>query len=298
MPIEHANEALHNLEAEAPVSRVASRRRAARSISSALPLLTAFLLATPSHADWVCVPGAPGPNVGVVTAISGTAWAQSERCGSIERRPLACGTVLYEDDHVITRANANVAFEIEQAQVHVGPDSDLRVTAGADGAPDLLLLEGRVRVVDADAAVVPDRRLATPGLVSVGRGDTEANVPRAGASSICEYARPIVLGDGSRTLEPGTCAGPNFVASDVAVLGISLIDAGRCDYADADFDPTDVAAGPVPASFPSPLVKPPPEPVCQAGTCRSVIPPPPTPKPPTLPLDVIESPGVNKPPPL
>jgi hypothetical protein len=242
-----------------------------------------------------CVPGAEGPKAGVVTAISGSVFAESEHCGAIERQPLACGVVLHEGDHLITGAGASVAFEIEQTQVYVGPDSDLRVATDADGAPDLMLVEGRVRVVDPDDVAVPGRRLATPELVSVGRGDTEANAPAGAASSICEYARPIALGDGTHTLEPGTCAGPNFAASAVASLGVSLLDAGRCDLADARrFDPTDVAAGPVPSPFPSPLVPPPPQPVCQAGTCTPFTPVTPPPAPP---LGLVESPGVNEPPP-
>lgn len=245
-----------------------------------------------------CVPGAEGPKAGVVTAISGSVWAESEYCGAVERHPLACGVVLHEGDHLITGAGASVAFEIEQTTVYVGPDSVLRVSTDADGAPDLFLEEGRVRVVDPDDAVGQGRRLATPGLVSVGRGDTEANAPAGAAASICEYARPIALGDGTHTLEPGTCAGPNFAASAVAGLGVSLLDAGRCDLADARrFDPTDVAAGPGPSPFPSPLVPPPPQPVCTAGTCTPFNPvtPPPTPPPP---LGLVESPGQNEPPPL
>jgi hypothetical protein len=269
-------------------------------VALALPLLTAIFLTATANADHVartaCVPGAPGPKAGVVTAISGTAWAESERCGARERQPLACGAVLHEDDHIVTDAGGNVAFEIEQAQVYVGPNSNLRVALDADGAPDLLLLGGRVRVVDPDDVATPGRRLATPELVSVGRGDTEANVPAGTASSICEYARPLALGDASHTLAPGTCAGPNFVASEVTALGVSLADAGRCDLADASrFDPNEVGAGPPGPSFASPLVPPPPPPVCQSGTCTRVVPPPPTPPPS---LGVVESPAVNEPPPL
>jgi hypothetical protein len=267
----------------------------------AFALAFPLLIATTTQADWItketCIPGAPGPKAGVVTALTGEAWAQSERCGALERRPLLCGSVLFEDDHVVTGAGGNVAFEIEQSQVYVGPDSDLRVATGADGAPDLLLVGGRVRVVDPDDVVGPDRRLATPDLVSVGRGDTEAIAGADVPSSICVYARAISVGDASHPLAPGSCAGPVFVASDVAGLGVSLVDAGRCDYADAgDFVPTDVAAGPPPQRFLSPLVPPPPPPVCQGGTCTSVNPGPPTP--PVRVLRVIESPAVNEPPPL
>ena len=281
---------------QTPISRVASRRRAARSIKLvALPFFAATLLTANVHADTTrrtaCIPGAPGPKVGVVTALSGTAWAESERCGERERRALACGSVLSEDDHILTDAGGNVAFEIERTQVYVGPNSDLRVTTDADGAPDLLLHGGRVRVVDPDDVATPGRRLATPDLVSVGRGDTEANVPAGAASSICEYARPIAL-DESHTLAPGTCAGPNLVASDVTALGVSLADAGRCEFADNRFDPTEVAAGP-PSPFPAPNVLVPPPPVCNAGTCNVIPPPPPPPS-----FGVIESPAVNEPPPL
>jgi hypothetical protein len=263
-----------------------------------------MLLATTATADRpprtaaTCVPGAEGPKAGVVTAISGPVFAENESCGAVERHPVGCGAVLHEGDHLITGAGASVAFEIEQTTVYVGPDSVLRVSTNADGAPELLLEEGRVRVVDPDDAVGPGRRLATPGLVSVGHGDTEANAPAGAASSICEFARPIALGDGTHTLEPGTCAGPNFAASAVAGLGVSLLDAGRCDLADASrFDPTDVAAGPIPSPFPSPLVPPPPSPVCQAGTCTPFTPVTP-PTPPAPPLGLVESPGINEPPPL
>jgi hypothetical protein len=267
-------------------------------LAVALPFLS---IASSAQADRIprtsatCVPGAEGPKAGVVTAISGSVFAESEYCGAIERHPLLCGSVLHEGDHLITGAGASVAFEIEQTTVYVGPDSVLRVSTDADGVPELLLEEGRVRVVDPEDVAGPGRRLATPGLVSVGHGDTEAYAPAGAVSSICEYGRPILLGDGTHTLEPGTCAGPSFAASAVAGLGVSLFDAGRCDLADARrFDPTDVAAGPVPSPFPSPLVPPPPNPVCTAGTCTPFTPivPPPAP-----PLGLVESPGQNEPPP-
>jgi hypothetical protein len=264
--------------------------------SAALGMLL-MALSSAARADSVCVPGTQGPEVGVVVALSGDVFAESDDCGVRSRRPLVCGALVYGGDRLITGAGAAVAFEMQKTRVQVAADSELRVATDALDAPDLMLLRGRVRVVDPDGAVDPGRRLATADLASVGRGDTEAIAIAGERSTICEYARPLVLtpiGGGARhRLAPGACSGANFAALDAASVGVSLLDAERCEVADNRFDPIDVASAPAPGAFPSPVPPPPPPPTCQAGTCN-----PPPPPPPPFCCDLIESPGVNEPPPL
>jgi hypothetical protein len=262
-------------------------------IPSAALLMLLLALSSAASADTVCVPGTQGPDVGIVVALSGDVFAESEECGVRTRRPLACGEAVRGGDRLVTGAGSAIAFEMQHTRVQVAADSELRVATDASDAPDLMLLRGRVRVVDLDDAVAPGRRLATADLVSTGRGDTEAIAIAGQRSTICEYARPLALtptGGGARhTLEPGACSGANLAALDAASVGVSLLDAERCELAD-NFDPIDVASAPAPA-FPSPVPPPPPPPTCEAGTCNP--PPPPLPS-----FDIIESPGENPPPPL
>ncbi len=268
-------------------------------IPSAVLGMLLLALSSAANADTVCVPGTQGPDVGIVVALSGDVFAESDECGVRTRRPLACGAFVYGGDRLITGAGAAVAFEMQKTRVQVAADSELRVDVDASDAPDLVLLRGRVRVVDPDDVVDPGRRLATADLVSIGRGDTEAIAIAGERSTICEYARALALtptGGGARhTLEPGACSGASFAALDAASLGVSLLDAARCELADDRFDPIDVASAPAPGAFPSPVPPPPPPPSCEAGICN---PPPPPPPPPPFCCDLIESPGVNEPPPL
>lgn len=270
----------------------------AGGIPSAAMLLLLLALSSAANADTVCVPGTQGPDVGIVVALSGEAFAESDECGVRTRRPLACGVAIHGGERVITGAGSAIAFEMQKTRVQVAADSELRVATDASDAPDLMLLRGRVRVMDPDDAVDPGRRLATSDLVSVGRGDTEAIALAGERSSICEYARPLALkssgGGAGYTLEPGDCSGASFAALDAAAVGVSLLDAARCELADNRFDPIDVASAPS-GSFPSPVPPPPPPPSCEAGTCN---PPPPPPPPPPFCCDLIETPPVNEPPPL
>ena len=214
-------------------------------------------LSSAANADTVCVPGTQGPDVGIVVALSGEVFAESDDCGVRTRRPLACGEAIHGGDRLITGAGSAVAFEMQKTRVQVAADSELRVATDASDAPDLVLLRGRVRVVDPDDAVDPGRHLATADLVSSGRGDTEAIALAGERSTICEYARPLALkssgGGAGHTLEPGACSGASFAALDAASVGVSLLDAARCELADDRFDPIDVASAPASGSFPSPL---------------------------------------------
>lgn len=259
-------------------------------------LLMLLALSSAASADTVCVPGTQGPDVGIVVALSGDVFAESDECGVRARRPLVCGAVLYGGDRLITGAGSAVAFEMQHTRVQVAADSELRVATDASDAPDLMLLRGRVRVVDPDDAIGPGRHLATADLVSTGRGDTEAIAIAGQRSTICEYARPLALkptgGGAGHTLAPGACSGADFAALEAASVGVSLLDAERCELADNRFNPIDVASAPASGAFPSPVPPPPPPPTCEAGTCN---PPPP---PPPFCCDIIESPGVNEPPPL
>jgi hypothetical protein len=267
-----------------------------RAVSLAVAV---FLFAPSARADRpprsaaVCVPGAEGPTVGVVQQLTGNAWAFSEHCDEVARRPLACGVLIHEGDHVVTDADGAVAFDVGSSRVHVGPDAEVIVATDANGMPDLALRKGRARIVDPDGAVA-DRRLATPDLVSVGHGDTEAGAVAGEPSYVCAYDGVLSVGAKTpRAVAPGACAGPDASLRDAATLSVSLLAAGRCDLAllDDDFDPVDVAAGPPGFLFPRPVVLAPPPPFCQAGTCSSTNPGP-------NPVGIVESPGMSEPPPL
>ncbi len=237
-----------------------------------------------------CIPGASGPPVGIVTAISGKAWAEAETCDAPVGRALGCGESIYAGEHIVTDPGASVAFTIEQSEVYVAPNSELGVALGSNGAADLTLLRGRARVVDPDAATGAGRRLASGELVSVGRGDTEISAIAGQPAVICEYAVPLAIG--SAVLAPGNCAGPAFASRPADHLGVLLADAERCDVATSDeFDPFDVAGGPGLSPFPPPSVPPPPPPSCAFGSCSGPPVGPPT-------KVLIESPGIDEPPPL
>ena len=238
-----------------------------------------------------CIPGAAGPPVGIVTAISGRAWAEAEICDAPMGRALGCGESIYAGEHIVTDPGAAVAFTIGQSEVYVAPSAELGVALRSNGEADLMLLRGRARVVDPDGATGAGRRLASGDLVSVGRGDSEISVIAGQPAVLCEYALPLAVGDAS--LAPGNCTGPGFASRPADHLGVSLADAERCDVATSgDFDPFEVAGGPGLSPFPPSSAPRPPLPSCAFGSCSGapVVVVSPT-------KVLIESPAINEPPP-
>jgi hypothetical protein len=250
-------------------------RRPLRGLRSSRQLARCALawvaLGGSAGADEICVPGAREP-VGTVVRQTGTAWAEADECGRVERRPLACGESVRSGDRVITDAGSVMAFEAQGSFTQVAPESALDVGLAGDGGLDLRLARGSVRVVDAETATGPDRRLSTVELASVGRGDTEAFADASG-TRICEWGRELQVGPAGRapgeTLAVGSCVGGGLATSAADGVAVSVADGAYCELAVGDLSPVDVAGGPGGPVFPGISPLPPVLPSCQAGACTN-----------------------------
>jgi hypothetical protein len=277
-----------------------------------LPLLAlslvAALAARPASADHITGASVPicgqndgRPAVGAVVALSGSATSAAPECPPL---PVACDATVRAGDHLVTGPGASVALRAQGRYVQLGPDSELVASRTGEGAPDLTLLRGRMRVVaEEDIQVGPPIRIATPDLETLSPGDdTEAVAEVDPAhSSLCSWAGPIQVrpraGGAALDATAGQCVGGGHgavpAASSVGTLAVSLLDAARCGVADlGDLTPFEVAGGPPAPGFPVAPFNLPPRPYCQSGTCGGTHG-----SPPPSHIPVVESPPGNAPPP-
>ena len=275
-----------------------------------LPLLVLALLlvALPgghASADVITGAGVPvcGPGgraaVGTLSALSGSASMTFADCPPVAA---GCDAAVYAGDHLATGAGASAAFHAQGRYVQLGPDSEVVVSRTDEGAPDLVLLHGQMRVVSVeDVQVAPPMRIATPDLETLSPSDdTEATAQLDPArSSLCSWGGPIQVrprtGGAAVDAAAGQCVGGAHGVAPVASVGgalaVSLLDAARCGAAVGDLSPLDVAAAPPPPGFPVTPFSMPPRPYCQSGSCAGTHGSPPSH------IPVVESPAGNAPPP-
>ncbi|RIK97866.1 MAG: hypothetical protein DCC71_21465 [Proteobacteria bacterium] len=263
------------------------------------------------------------PVIATVVAVTGEPTRALPEC---EPSPLGCGSTIHAGDQIVTGPGAHVALESADRYVQIGPDAKVITRATSDGAPDLAVEQGAVRVIatsaiGTDAASAAVARVATPQLRTDAAGaDTIASAGAAGGSAICSYAGPVAvvpIGGGPVRIAgraedpdgtPDVAAGPaTLAANDCVVAGggasaaaapdapvVSIADVGSCDLA-GEFEPTDVALGPTGPGFPFAPPPPIPPPYCEAGSCgpRRTTPGPPT----RAGIPLVESPAGYEPPP-
>ena len=96
------------------------------------------------------------------------------------RRPVVCGEPLYENDRVLTLAGGRASILAGDVYAQIAAESDLRLARTAAGAPDIAVLQGRVRLIDTElpGGGAP-HRISTPDAeIIADGGDTEALVTR------------------------------------------------------------------------------------------------------------------------
>ncbi len=242
-----------------------------------------------------------------VASVVGSARAESAD-GRV--RDLACGDVVGAGERVQVGPASRLGLLAGEAYAQVEARSTLRVDVTPEGAPQLDLESGRLRVVDARGVDSPPLGLGTPHASARGLGvDSELFVlsEKAGAYSLlCEWEAPLEVARNGEQLaaEPGQCVVANprealyltpAQAERVALAGEDACPVGPVLGRVADrFSPTDVAAAPPPTG----LLRPAPpafardacdDPGAGCGGMPNLAPPPSfvlppvTPPPPTFP---------------
>ncbi len=198
--------------------------------------------------------------MGHVIGVSGDAILEG---ADGERRPMMCGTALYENDRVITQAGGRASILAGDVYAQIAAESELRLSRTPAGAPDIAVLQGRVRLIDTEMPGGSDapHRISTPDAEIIADGsDTEALVTRGPDrvhSMLCEWGTAVgvrALGDGSEAIaRPGECATarPHLsifrAAGDASKLAVA--EDASCDLASVTgnasdlLSPFDVAAG-------------------------------------------------------
>jgi hypothetical protein len=245
--------------------------------------------------------------VGFVVAVTGSGFIENPDCKT-DKRPLACGDLLFEHDQISTGPGGHTAFLAKNVYTQMDSDSEIRVGLTDAGGPDLSVLRGHARITDQrkDAADAPHRIRTPYSQILASGADTEVIVksdPQSASGTLCEWAKPLDVTPGvggtGIAVQPGECvvAGPQAPLRTGPGTGqkLTLAEVPECDLDVGDqFDPNDVAANgdlalaPPPRLDPGlqPLPPPPPGP-----------PPTPPPGPPPTVLGVRESPPVFRPPP-
>jgi hypothetical protein len=264
-----------------------------------------------------CVELTDAPVIGLVTAVSGPVSVGSPGC---EPAPADCGTALHAGQQLFTGAGASVGVLAGTHYLQVAHDSRVSVGTNDAGGPRVRVEEGSARVMAVGAEPGPPIEVATPTLATGDAGeDVVAAAPPQGAPSICSYADPIEVRDGTRTasVAPGACYGPSvsIAAATPAVSAaptsggtasvplappLSIASVARCDVAAGDPGISDVASGPTQLAQRDPLPPPVlPPPYCVGGTCTGDTPKPPPPPPPHVccPGGIGEQPVIFEPPP-
>lgn len=257
-----------------------------------IPGLLAALVAASAAASDI------GPSVGSVAAHAGDAVA----AGPAGERPLGCGDLVHQREHVRTGGDGRVTLLVGDAVLRLGSQAELEL-AGGPGAPELVVHRGRAWVAPALAVAggPAAESLSTPHLrVEASGADLEVVVrPSHGQSVACVFggSARVELPAGTRSLDlgPGECAvgtagevlarrpgTPTPVSSAVTVC---------TDLASRElFEPGDVAAGLRVAALGPPgggggdPIQP-----CDTGLCQKL--PPEIPRPPGGGVPVVESPA-------
>jgi hypothetical protein len=202
---------------------------------------------------------------GQVLVLVGSAYVEAT---ARERRPLACGDHIPNGKPVVVIQGAQLGVMLDGVYAQVDERSRLRFELTQDGAPNVVLASGRVRVLDMRADETrPRYRLATPHFAAWGLGtDSEAYVlieKAAFYSMLCEWTKEIGVAalDREEVLlaAPGECVvgkprEPLYKAR-AHEMRIALARDGACAAgpilgpAAIRFSPIDVAAAPPPSGL-------------------------------------------------
>jgi hypothetical protein len=225
-----------------------------------LALATPALADRPGETEAIAVPAAAPACQGdgvvaQVTTVSGAAYAQAP---GRDPRSLSCDDAIHACETVVTSPGARVGLLSDDVYFQVDTDTRARLS-GSEGAPELWLEVGGVRIVDPRGADAPAVRVSTPHVTASGAGvDAELWVRLRGAvdeTRVCQHDGALDLSPraaGPQRLEAGSCAEIGGSALDVAAgaePAIGVADLLSCDFDVAlDLTPTDVAAPPFGAS--------------------------------------------------
>lgn len=117
-------------------------------------------------------PPEPGPDrvIGRVTGVHGRVFAESP---DGTRRPLTLNAPIYPGDRLVTHRGAQLGVLSGDHYTGLNEDTELSYALTPGGAPEVRLVRGHVRVIDAGEAGAP-ARLATPALeIAEAGADTE-----------------------------------------------------------------------------------------------------------------------------
>ena len=198
---------------------------------------------------------------------------------------------VFAGDSIVTAKGAGVGLLAGEHYVGVAESTTARIGQTADGAPDVIVEQGRARVLASGSG--PAAKLGSPSLVAANAGsdtDVFAFAEKAGlVSMICPAEGPVQANQGGQTLTPGPgeCAvakpGEPAYLADASHGPLPLLaDGGAVPLAG---DPVARIGEPLPPVAlgvePSPLFESVVDPVrsdprnpCDlAGSCRSKVPP-------------------------
>jgi hypothetical protein len=203
--------------------------------------------------------------IGRVLVLVGSAYVEAP---DWERRPLACGDLVPNGEPVVVARGARLGVMLDEVYAQVDEGSRLTFGLTQDGAPNVVLQSGRVRVLDTRVdETSPRYRLSTPHVAGWGLGtDSEAYVlieKAAVYSMLCEWTKEIGVARRDRKevllAAPGECvvAKPRepLYKARAHETRIALARNGTCAAGPilgpvaARFSPVDVAAAPPPSGL-------------------------------------------------
>jgi hypothetical protein len=140
-------------------------------------MLAALALAAPAQAA----------ELGHVVAVEGRATAF--RPGQAER-VLVCGDPIHEDERLATAPGARLVIASDAHHAHLGPEAELVLGRAAEGALEIALARGTVRLLAADAK--PLSLVATPaGWARLAGSDLELVRSASGALRVCDWTTGV-----------------------------------------------------------------------------------------------------------
>jgi len=167
------------------------------------------------------------------------------------QRVVACGDELCVGDLITTGAGGSVGILHGSVLTQIGENSRAKLALTPAGTPDVVLLDGTVRMIDAGPDGAAGRLAALGAKADVRRNDAEARVA-GGAVEICSHGGPLKVN--GATVDPGSCAS---IGSEPLRVAANRVDAPALQVLGGSCDPGPVIA-PIAHIAPMPAVAAPP----------------------------------------
>lgn len=199
------------------------------TFSRCLPALLGASIMTLGSSAWAdpqpsscAVPIVAG---GQLVSLSGSATAV-DACGNARR--IACGSSLFSGDTVSTGVDGRAGVMVGDVLTLIGPGSAARIGVGANGALDVALERGAVRIID-PREQGPQVRLSANGASARFLGnDAEARIAQSrsgNATTLCGWEAPLEV--------TGARGATSFERCDDSRQTRSTIGASRADTCEA-----------------------------------------------------------------